>query len=76
MPTKTNNYRFEIFKSHYDKKFYWHMRSVKGGKVVSQSEGYSRRTNATATVVSIAQGFKTKPEVWLLEADGVTVLKY
>lgn len=72
----TKEYRFEIFKSEKDKKFYWHMVAVHGGKVVAQSEGYQRRNNAKETVLNIAGCFKKKPIVWLMERDGVTPVKY
>ncbi len=62
----TSKYRFEVFKSNKDKKFYWHLIAIHGGKVVAQSEGYSRRTNAMETVNSLAGQFKAAPKIEII----------
>ena len=46
--------RFEIFRSGlFVKRWYWRLVSDANGEIVAQSEGYSRRIDALATVQSI-----------------------
>lgn len=56
-------HKFEIFKSKEDDQWYWHMKALRGGKIVAQSEGYTRSDSARDTVISIANGFRYKPEI-------------
>ncbi len=62
----TSKYRFEVFKSNEDKKFYWHMIAIHGGKIVAQSEGYTRRTNAMETINNIVAEWKVAPKIDIL----------
>lgn len=61
--SKIKKYRFAIWKSEEDDQWYWHMTAVMGGKIVAQSEGYTRSDSARDTVISIAQGFRYKPVI-------------
>lgn len=73
---KQHAYRFEIFKSDINDQFYWRMVTNQNGNIVSQSEGYTRRGSAKATVIKIAQCFKSKPEIRQIDYDGVTIVSY
>jgi uncharacterized protein YegP (UPF0339 family) len=61
--SKIKKYRFEIWKSDEDGKWYWHMIAVMGGKTVLQSQDYTRSDSARATVISIASCFRYKPVI-------------
>jgi len=56
-------HKFEIWKSEEDGQWYWHLKAVRGGHVLAHSEGYTRSDSARDTVISIAKGFRYKPEV-------------
>lgn len=63
MATQIKKYKFEIFKSEKDDQWYWHMKAEYGGKIVAQSEGYTRSDSARDTVISIARCFRYKPVI-------------